>query len=195
MDYNQDNMMDNNESIFTSLNQQQAEAQRGIQDVQIQGNSVISNFFDAVSSKIEEFKTLKFQRDAKKIFEETGPFLRLLNEYGCVIELNADRIVVDCVPLKKKGVISVNKDKSLEYDDDMKYILSHIANVINRSDSLSDIITKYEEQGFYPIGELTKEKAIINGEECEVLVGTLENERNEQKTIYYYKGQELFLGG
>ena len=196
MEYNQDNGFNNNESIFTSLNNQPnlSGFQDNLQNVQIRSNSVIGNFIDSISNKIEEFKALKLQKEAQKVFEETGPFLRLLNEYGCVVELKPDCINVDCVPLKRKGVISIKEDKSLEYDDDMKYIFSHIANLINRSDSLSDIITKYEEQGFYPIGELTKEKAIINGKECEVLVGTLENLQKEQKTIYYYEGQELFLG-
>lgn len=195
MAYDEDNILNNNESIFSTLaNQQSAEViPENLQNIKIHENNFIKNFFDSVSSKLKEVKMKKEQEEAEQILNEIVPFLRMLYDYGCTIDLNIDGIIIKCDFLNKTGKLTINKDKSVDVDDSAKEILQHVANLINKTGSLSDIIGKYEEQGFYPVGELTKEKAIINGEECEVFVGILENNKKEKKTIYYYNGNELFL--
>lgn len=194
MAYNDDNIINNNESIFSTLQESQnQQIQNGLSDIRIHDNNIIKKFFEAVSEKLNEFKLQKTQKDIEKIFSEVGPFLRFLYDYGCTAELKNDGIIIVCESLNKKGTLTVNKDKSVELDDDAKEIFNHVANLINKTNSLTEILNKYEEQGFYPVGELKTEKAIIDDKECEVLVGTLENDKKETKTIYYYNGKEVFL--
>jgi len=194
MAYNDDNIINNNESIFSTLQESQnQQIQSELSDIRIHDNNIIKKFFEAVSEKLNEFKLQKTQKDIEKIFSEVGPFLRFLYDYGCTAELKNDGIIIVCESLNKKGTLTVNKDKSVELDDDAKEIFNHVANLINKTNSLTEILNKYEEQGFYPVGELKTEKAIIDDKECEVLVGTLENDKKETKTIYYYNGKEVFL--
>ena len=193
---NNDNGMGNN-SIFDSpsdVNSKDAGALNGVNGTGYSETSFITKFFESVSGILKAQKDKNLLKKADEMIEESGSFLNLLNNFGCKISVCVDFIDISCEELKLAGRTTVNEKKELVFDENTKTILTYIANVINRTNSLHDIITKYEEQGFYPIGELEKEKAIINGQECEVLVGKLENSDKEQKTIYYYNGQELFLG-
>jgi hypothetical protein len=194
-DYNgysdHDSIFDNSEGKDKLANSLLAQH---IKDVEIKDDGIVARFFESVSAKLSENKSKKIQKEAEKILSDSTSFFQLLYDFGCSLIYDKDFIEIYCEQINIKGKITVTKDKEFEFDENAKEILTYIANVINRSNSLHDIISKYEEQGFYPIGELKKETAIINGNECEVLVGTLENDKKEQKTIYYYNGNELFLG-
>lgn len=197
MEYNDDRNFNNDESIFedSSSTQDRMESLKAdLKEIPVENNSVITKFFDSIAVKLQDNKLKKLQNEAEEMFKDTSSFLELLCNFGCFLEYNKDFIEISCKNIDKKGKILISKKKEIEFDDGAKEILSHIATLINRTDALHDIINKYEQQGFYPVGELEKENAIINGKECVVLTGVLENDRHEQKRIYYYNGQELFLG-
>ena len=50
-----------------------------------------------------------------------------------------------------------------------------------------------ESEGFYPVGSLEKVTAIIEDKECEVLAGKFQNKEGQERQIYFYNGQEVFL--
>ena len=163
----------------------------------IQTGSIVSKLFDVVSEKINEIsdkqKLQKLQKEASKLFEGNEDIFRLFYMFGCELIYKKKYIELSCPTIKLKGKITINENNEANFDENVMKIFEHITNIITSSNNLENTIDSLEAEGFYPIGELENKTIEINGENIEVMVGTLQNQNGETKNVYFYNGREIFL--
>lgn len=164
-------------------------------------NNFIYNIIDSISDKLEEFaKKNKTDREIKalKKFAENKlagreAVLKLFKAFDCHLTVMDKCVEFSCKQLNMTGKITFDKNQKAIFDETTINIFRTIAEIISNSNSLEDVIDKYEEQGFYPIGNLEKQTVTVDGKPKEVMVGTLQNQQGEQKKIYYSEGKEIFI--
>ena len=163
----------------------------------IKGSNFASKLFKAISEKIKEFDSQKeikdLQKKAEELFKGNEDIIQLLHSFGCFFKIEENYIELSCEKFNLSGKIITNENNEMEFDEDAEQILRYISQIIVSSNNMEDSLDYMEQNGFYPVGELEKHKAIIEGKECEVLVGTLKNDKGETKQVYYYNGKEVFL--
>lgn len=159
-------------------------------------SSFATKIFSAISSKLDDMdinkENKKLQSAADKLFQGNEDILKLLYNFGCNFVINNDYIEFSCKKFNLTGKIVSNENNEMIFDENAELILKYISQIIISSNRLEDTLDFQETNGFYPVGELEKQTAILAGKECEVLVGTLQNNKGEVKKVYYYNGQEVF---
>ena len=75
--------------------------------------------------------------------------------------------------------------------EECKKLFEIISTIKSGGYRIEDILNKYEEQEFYPIGEIEKVKVKFKGQEIEASKGTLANPKGEKRTILFYRGYEI----
>jgi len=197
MDPNNDNLFQN-ESIFQSAKNFEDSMSANLkQQAQPQNTGLLGKFVKTITNKLNEYDEYrdnkKLQSQIGKIFEKEEKTLELLMNFGCKLEYNGPtKINIIWDKYKLKGQINLDSKCSEPFDAEAKKILGIIVNTILSSNNMENTIDRLEAEGFYPVGELENQTAILENKEVEVLIGTFENSAGETRKIYYYNGKEVF---
>lgn len=198
MGNNDENLFDD-ESIFQSAKDfSDNYTAKPVVNPNPQGNGLMSKLISSISNKISEYEDKieneKYKRQLTKMFEKDADIFEILSKFGCKIKcINATYLEIKSEPLNLIGHINLAAQKEEEiFDENAKRIMRNIAYVTYNKNQLEDIIDVMESEGFYPVGALEIVEAILSGEKCEVHVGKFQNENGEERTIYFYNGQQVF---
>lgn len=163
-------------------------------------NNFIFKILDSISEKLgdiaqknkteREIKAL--QKYAENKLAGREEILKLFKSFGCHLTIMDKYVEMSCEQFNLKGKITFDKNQNAVFDEDTMRIFRIIADIIKSSNSLEDVINEYEKQGFYPVGDLEQQTITVEGQQREVMAGTLQNQQGEQKKIYYANGKELF---
>jgi len=161
----------------------------------LKDDSLISKFLNALSDGIlngaENRENKKLQKTAAKLFKGNEEFIKLLNDFDCSLIHKQNVIEIKCEKFNLSGNITIETDGNMLFDENSQKILYYIAKVVNHSENMDNLLNNNEDDGFYPVGNLVKQKIMLNGKETEVLTGILANTKGETKQIYYYNGKEV----
>lgn len=189
------NNQNNNESIFNdTTGMSLPEKYSEITEPQSSGlldlfDKFVNKFIDEPKQKLE---IKKFQKQGNAILKEHEEILKIFYDFGCNLVLNDKYIDIEYMPLELVGRITITDDGKAEFDENTQKIMEQLAKLIANANGLGGMMQNYEEQKFYPTGELTKTTISINGNPVEVMTGTLMNPQGETKQIYYHKGKEVY---
>ena len=197
---NNDDNLFSQESIFDSAKniEKQSAFQKDAQ-VQKQTNCVLGKFIRSITNKLNEYDEArankKIQDEMRAIFEQQEDVIKLLMQCGCKLQyINNTLIKITWERFNLQGLINLAPAEGEEaLDEGAQKIVRQMFSVIRSSDNMEDSIDRLESEGFYPVGELEKQDAIIEGKKCTVLVGTFQNDAGETRKIYFYNGTEVFL--
>ncbi|MCD8377442.1 MAG: hypothetical protein LUB59_01490 [Candidatus Gastranaerophilales bacterium] len=198
---NDDNLISESESIFEGTKSMNSPGIEGFNTGAIDYESVrrdnfVVKLLDTISRELlsgrEEKEQKRFQKQAEKLLKNDIDILKLLSSFGCIFVYNQDYMELRCEQFNLTGKINTNTDGKLTFDDTAIKILYMITDIIEKTNNIDSIIDSHEQDGFYPVGELTKQKIMLDGKECEVLTGKLSNNNGETRQIYYYNGKEVF---
>ncbi len=194
MVFNESDDLNQSGSIFNDPSLQETYPQNDVPPKTSSANGLLNMYETFVEKFIEEpkkkYEHKNLQKYAKNHLAEQEEILKIFYSFGCNIILSEGLISIEYPQLNIVGKITVN-GKDAEFDDNAKKIMKHLATLINNSNDFGHIMDNYEQENFYPVGELENEKVKINGVEQNVLAGTLMNKQGETKKVYYYKGKEI----
>ncbi len=195
MVFNDNNNQNINDSIFTDTSQIEGRQAFPVEETTKRGENIIIKLFESFVEKfIDEPKRKKeiqnYIKSGTETLSEFEDILTLFHDTGCNIIVKDNLIELEYPVLNLKGTITL-KDGEAVFDEVTNKILAHISAVIVNTNKLDDILNSYEEEGFYPVGDLTKKTIILNGKQTEVLLGEMMNKKGETRNVYYYKGKEV----
>lgn len=157
--------------------------------------NTLDAFINKIKSKInnaqKEIEDEKLRKSLEKIVEDNSEILLILKSFGCtmtVVEMNKVLFKSDEINLSGYATI---KDGVAEMDDDCKQLFEVISQIITGGYRIDEVLAKYEEQEFYPIGEIQPVEINYKGTKITASQGTLANPQGEFKTILFYKGYEI----
>lgn len=192
MDFNSEN-----NSIFEGLNNNSGMSMP--QNIPMPENqpqqNLLGNFINSVKNKLDEAKQKKeseqLEEQLTQILNENSEILLILKSFGCrlnIKSLNMVEIISDEFHLN--GHIYINNE-NVEMDEECKKLFHIISTVVNGGYRIEDILNKYEEEDFYPIGEIEQIPVIYKGTEIQASRGRLANPKGEIRTIIFYRGYEI----
>lgn len=193
--YNTESIFEDNETVVSSP--QEIDRKRVNKSPEKTGeNSVLAKLFEIFFSKVEGFQESRKQKALKRYVENVlknqEEFFILLNSFGCTLDINGRETTINCKQINLSGKMIQDDNGEFSFDENTMKILQYIVNTILATNSIDSLIDEYEQKGFYPVGNLSKEKAILEGQEVEVLVGTFVNTNGEQRKVYLYNGKQIF---
>lgn len=192
------NFDENNNSIFDSPNINEASyfssLPKELPELNQQGGA-FETFFNKIKSKIDDAKKEaedeKIAKSLEKMAEDNSEILLILKSFGCTMTVVAlDKILFKSDELNLGGYATI-KDGVPEMDENCKQLFETITQIITGGYRIEDVLSKYEEQEFYPIGEITPVEINYKGTKITASQGTLANPKGEFKTILFYKGYEI----
>ena len=156
----------------------------------------VMKFFDSLVNKLvdepkQKGEIKKLSKEGAAMLQEHEEVLKIFYEFGCNIVLRDGEIEIECPPINVVGIITVHEDGTTEFDDATNQIMEYLSKMIVGSNNMNISINKYEDEGFYPVGELEKVVIKYKGQDVEALCGILQNDQGQTKKIYYYKGKEV----
>lgn len=185
-----------NNSIFENINNNSMSnpAELNIPELPQEG-SLLGNFINGIKNKVNEKKKEKAEQklnnDLTEMVEENTETMLILKSFGCKMTLkNIHLMEISSEELNIIGFMKLENGKA-EPDAECKKLFEIISTIISGGYRIEDILNKYEEQEFYPIGEIEKVKVKFKGQEIEASKGTLANPKGEKRTILFYRGYEI----
>ena len=195
MSFGQDNNY-NSDSIFSSELKNNSDTTVPIMPPDIpkpsrESAGMLEGLVDRLIKKpLKDSANKKEKTEFEKVVKENEELFKILMKYGCELVMQEDGAIINYPKMKLSGKIIVKNNK-VEFDEDVKKIFQYIAQFEVQSGNLEQMIDSYEEQEFYPVGELEKQTVTYQGKEVEVMVGTLMNTKKETKKVYFYRGKEI----
>ncbi|MBR3890310.1 hypothetical protein IKJ53_07330 [bacterium] len=192
------NFSEENNSIFDSpdINENSALIPiiKNLPEVTNQSNT-LDSFINKIKSKINETKKTiedeKLAKSLEKMTEDNSEILLILKSFGCTMTLvKQDKVLFKSDELNLSGYATI-KDGVAEMDEDCKQLFEVISQIITGGYRIDEVLAKYEEQEFYPIGEIQPVEINYKGTKITASQGTLANPQGEFKTILFYKGYEI----
>ena len=199
MVFGQDNNQNNNNfadngSIFSTPAQNMS--MPASQDAPPMKSGAVMKFMDTLMSKFgdepkpkEDIK--KLVKEAEDLFKENEEIFHIMYQFGCNIEVAEGYVEFQYPALDLVGRLTFEKDKEPVLDENAQKIMEHLAVLIQNSNGMDAMINSYEEEEFYPVGDLEKQVLTINNQQYEVMVGTLMNPKGETKKVYYQNGKDV----
>lgn len=185
-----------NNSIFENINNNSMSnpAELNIPELPQEG-SLLGNFINGIKNKVNEKKKEKAEQklnnDLTEMVEENTETMLILKSFGCKMTLkNIHLMEISSEELNIIGFMKLENGKA-EPDAECKKLFEIISTIISGGYRIEDILNNYEEQEFYPIGEIEKVKVKFKGQEIEASKGTLANPKGEKRTILFYRGYEI----
>lgn len=185
-----------NNSIFENINNNSMSnpAELNIPELPQEG-SLLGSFINGIKNKVNEKKKEKAEQklnnDLTEMVEENAETMLILKSFGCKMTLkNIHLMEISSDELNIIGFMKLENGKA-EPDAECKKLFEIISTIISGGYRIEDILNKYEEQEFYPIGEIEKVKVKFKGQEIEASKGTLANPKGEKRTILFYRGYEI----
>jgi len=186
-----------NNSIFENIDNNNGmtnPAELNVPDIPQEGN-LLGNFINGIKNKVNQKKKekeeQKLHNDLAEMFEENTETMLILKSFGCKMILrNINLMEISSEELNIIGFMKLEDGKA-EPDEECKKLFEIISTIISGGYRIEDILNKYEEQEFYPIGEIEKVKIKFKGQEIEASKGTLANPKGEKRTIVFYRGYEI----
>ena len=196
MVFNNSDESDQSGSIFNSpeLNEPYAQPYYVNQPQPQQGSGLVDMFNNFVDKFIDEPKKkkelLKLQKEAQDKLGEHEEILKIFYNYGCNLKLYDGYMIVEYPPLNLMGSIKFTENGA-EFDENANKIMEQLAKLLTTTNEFGSQMDNYEQEEFYPVGELEQVTIKLNGEEVKARCGTLMNKQGETKKVYYYKGKEV----
>lgn len=192
MDFDADN-----NSIFEGLNNNSGMSVP--QDIPVHELPPQQNFFgsfiNSVKNKLEE---VQFKKNSEKLgmqlqqlVDENTETLLILKSFGCQLTvISAGTVEISSEEFNITGHIYTTED-NVEIDEECEKLFSIISTIISGGYRIEDILNKYEQEEFYPYGEIEQIPVTYKGTEIKASKGTLMNPKGEIKKIIFYKGYEI----
>lgn len=193
MVFNENSDFSQNNSIFNDPELQQGGYPQ-IEQTPPKSSGLLNMFNTFVDKFIEEPKKRKelksLQKKADELLSEHEEVLKIFYSFGCNLYVNDGFIDIEYPPLNLKGRITL-QNNTAEFDETTNKIMEHLAKLVNETNNFGQFMDKYEEEKYYPVGELERTKVLLNKTETEVLCGVMMNKNGETKQVYFYKGKEV----
>ena len=187
----------NNNSIFENINNAMITPPHNIEEetVDPQKETLLGNVVNNIKNKFQKIKNEKQYEENLKALEEMlqdkSDILTILKSFDCkIIIISLELVEITSAELDITGFINIKNDIA-EPDENCKKLFQLISTIIAGGYRIEDILNKYEEEDFYPIGEITPIKIKYKGNEITASKGLLANPQGEIKTIIFYKGYEI----
>ena len=134
----------------------------------------------------------QYKNQIGKMVKENEEIFAIFIKYGCMMTMAEDGVIIEYPPFKLSGKVTIKENEPAVFDDGAMAIFQQLAKLIAHNDKIEDFVNSYEEQGYYPVGDLEKETVVYKGQNVEVLKGVLANpDKKLKKYVYFYKGREI----
>lgn len=191
MDFDADN-----NSIFEGLNNGEMNMPQNIPMPEMpQQSNLLGSFINNIRNKLVEAKQQKTSEslgaDLQNLVDENTETLLILKSFGCKITIKSLEIIeILSEEFHISGYMYI-KDGNVDMDDECKKLFDIISQIISGGYRIEDILNKYEQEEFYPIGEIEQVPVIYKGTEINASRGRLANPKGEIRTVLFYRGYEI----
>jgi len=197
MVFGQDNdNFNNNESIFgdgfPSYSTKVPKSYELPQLITPQTSGIMDAMVKILGDTKNKLDASKFRKQLDKLIKQNQDLFDTFEKYGCKLIINENEVAVEYPKVNLKGQFTLNEDGTSEPDENAKQILKYITKKILNSEKMSGMIDDYDEEGFYPVGELRRGIGILDGKEVTMFSGILINAQGETKAVYFLNGKEVF---
>lgn len=157
--------------------------------------NLLGSFINNVKNKLDEAKQKKeaelLESELSNIISENTETLLILKSFGCKLKILSQEVVE--ISSEEFHIIGhiYTKNDAVEMDEECTKLFTIISEIINGGYRIEDILNKYEQEDFYPYGEIEQVPIIYKGTEIKASKGTLMNPKGETRTILFYKGYEI----
>lgn len=186
-----------NNSIFEGLGNSGMPMPQNIpmpQEINSQ-QSLLGTFLNSIKNKLDETKRYKeeknLQEELQNFVDQNEETILILKSFGCKLTfLSLNAIEISSEEFNIKGHI-YTKDDTVEIDEECKKLFAIISTIISGGYRIEDTLNKYEQEEFYPYGEIEQIPVTYKGTEIKASKGTLMNPKGETRTIIFYRGYEI----